>query len=601
MNKQLLKNWLETYKQKASSLKERAIHSLFDSKSEAIQTFRKELINKELKEFKNLGLIALRLHLFKSLEKYSFEEYIEKFTNLLDINQPIEQRINNAIEKSPYQLIDFDEKEITDLVCLNEPNKYCFFDENKIEPFISAFDIEDDIISKMKSKKYGDYFKAYNEVVREQILELYCKVIYGKESTSLNRTDLYSQLNLMFEIDDFVSWLVDFNGFRAIKYRFIENIKIQNFYEIKKNEIELGNLKDKRIIFLLGENGTGKTIFLKALLIALKQKFIDKMPIEDAGVILDALRNNKEMKVSVSAYNTKINYHLPNDRNNTKNDFYLNDCYAYGTQRNNISETEAAEKYGFLTLFNNDEYIININFWLKNLKLQEFERKNEKIFGIKDFEKILQDLLDIQDLQLIVSSQSKEVIFNINGQSKKFKELSEGYQSSINLVTDLVARLIENNPNIKSLKDLKKTQAVVLIDELDLFLHPKWEKSICGKLHSKFPNIQFFVTTHSPILIDGAVKDKRIDNKKIKIFKLDVQNGETVIEKEYNGKIIEDWSLDLLTHSQIFDDSYLTEEQRADIRLESNEHELLELGSKLKIVFQKEAELQRKYSENLNQ
>ncbi|NJN77892.1 MAG: AAA family ATPase, partial [Saprospiraceae bacterium] len=96
-------------------------------------------------------------------------------------------------------------------------------------------------------------------------------------------------------------------------------MKIQNFYNFKENGIELQGLKDKRIIFLLGENGTGKTIFLKALLIALKKKFIDKMPIEDAGVILDALRNNKKMKVNVSAYKAKSIYDLPNDSDNTKN------------------------------------------------------------------------------------------------------------------------------------------------------------------------------------------------------------------------------------------------------------------------------------------
>ncbi|NJN77891.1 MAG: hypothetical protein HC803_05800 [Saprospiraceae bacterium] len=231
MNKELLEKWLVTYKQKISSLnKEKTVEKhLFDSKSENVQTFRKELMNKELTDFKTLAVISLRLNLFKSLEKYSFEEYIEKFTNLLDVNQPVETRVNNAIEKSPYQLIDFNKKEITDLVCLNEPNKYSFFDENKIEPFIAAFDIEEEIISKMKSKKYGDYFKAYNEVVKEQIVELYCEVVYGKESASLNRADLYSQLNLMYEIGNFISWLVDFNGFRGIKSQFIEKYKNSKF------------------------------------------------------------------------------------------------------------------------------------------------------------------------------------------------------------------------------------------------------------------------------------------------------------------------------------------------------------------------------------
>ena len=222
-------------------------------------------------------------------------------------------------------------------------------------------------------------------------------------------------------------------------------------------------------------------------------------------------------------------------------------------------------------------------------------------------------MLELSDAILTSVGESTEpqAIFYLKLAEKRFNELSQGFQSTMTLIVDLLKHLIKNNSDerktindnqpIKSLKDLKQTKAVVLIDELDLFLHPKWEKDICGKLHDKFPNIQFFVTTHSPILIDGAVRDKRIDNTKIKIVKLDNQNGETEIEGEYSGKIIENWSLDLLTHSQIFDDSYLTEEERANVRLENNEQELLDLGSKLKIIFQKEAELQRKYSENLNQ
>jgi AAA15 family ATPase/GTPase len=372
---------------------------------------------------------------------------------------------------------------------------------------------------------------------------------------------------------------------------FIGKLTITDFYSI--NKIQLDELKNKKVVFFLGENGTGKTVLLRALLIALKNSFINKHTSkETSGVVFQMLEDNKKMSLNFSIYKNKNLYHYQLHQT-----FYLKNCYAYGTQRNNISQTKKAEEYGFLTLFKPDEIITNAEFWLQDLKFQELEGR--KTIRVKDFEIILGDLLDVEDLELTVSS--KEVSFKINNQKKSFKELSEGYQSVINLVTDLTARLVENN-DIQSVADLKATQAVVLIDELDLFLHPKWEKNICGKLHEKFPNIQFFITTHSPILIDGALKDKRINNTSIEIIKLGLQNGETVVERRYSGDLIEDWTPNLLINSNLFDNDYLNdldEEQVQQLKSEGNEAELLRVAKSLKIVSKREEELRQRYLKDL--
>jgi predicted ATP-binding protein involved in virulence len=71
-------------------------------------------------------------------------------------------------------------------------------------------------------------------------------------------------------------------------------------------------------------------------------------------------------------------------------------------------------------------------------------------------------------------------------------------------VCDLLSRLAENQPNVTNTKDY---QGVVLLDEIDLHLHPKWANTIVNKLTTWFPNIQFFFTTHSPIVLLGASRD----------------------------------------------------------------------------------------------
>ena len=85
-------------------------------------------------------------------------------------------------------------------------------------------------------------------------------------------------------------------------------------------------------------------------------------------------------------------------------------------------------------------------------------------------------------------------------------QLSDGERSILALVLDLTRRLAQANPD---LEDPLQAQAVVLIDELDLHLHPQWQRTIVEKLTTTFPNCQFIATTHSPLII-GEVPPENI-------------------------------------------------------------------------------------------
>jgi predicted ATP-binding protein involved in virulence len=87
------------------------------------------------------------------------------------------------------------------------------------------------------------------------------------------------------------------------------------------------------------------------------------------------------------------------------------------------------------------------------------------------------------------------------------RQLSDGERSILALVLDLARRLSIANP---TLDDPLQGKAVVLIDELDLHLHPQWQRSIVSKLTSTFPNCQFIATTHSPLIIGEVPPDNII-------------------------------------------------------------------------------------------
>lgn len=79
-------------------------------------------------------------------------------------------------------------------------------------------------------------------------------------------------------------------------------------------------------------------------------------------------------------------------------------------------------------------------------------------------------------------------------------ELSDGIRNVIGLVGDIAYRSAHLNPHLGE-KSALQTPGVVLIDEVDLHLHPRWQQSILSALMSAFPCIQFIVTTHSPQVV----------------------------------------------------------------------------------------------------
>ena len=104
---------------------------------------------------------------------------------------------------------------------------------------------------------------------------------------------------------------------------------------------------------------------------------------------------------------------------------------------------------------------------------------------------------------LSYSETYKSVSIEINSKHELYRNLSDGQKVMLSLIGDMVRRAWYLNSHLG--KDvLKTTPGIVLIDELDLHLHPKWQRRIIHDLKRTFPLIQFITTTHSPQLIGEA-------------------------------------------------------------------------------------------------
>ena len=90
-----------------------------------------------------------------------------------------------------------------------------------------------------------------------------------------------------------------------------------------------------------------------------------------------------------------------------------------------------------------------------------------------------------------------------------FSYMSDGLQSMINIVEEIAYRCIELNGCLGR-NAVKKTPGVVMIDEIDLYLHPHWQKHVLQDLAQAFPMIQFIVSTHSPFIVQSLQKNQLI-------------------------------------------------------------------------------------------
>lgn len=84
--------------------------------------------------------------------------------------------------------------------------------------------------------------------------------------------------------------------------------------------------------------------------------------------------------------------------------------------------------------------------------------------------------------------------------------LSDGLRNIVATVSDIAFRCIKLNPHLKD-KAAQKTAGIVLIDEVDMFLHPAWQQQVLGALQEAFPLLQFIVTTHSPQVLTTVAKE----------------------------------------------------------------------------------------------
>ncbi|MBD8644993.1 AAA family ATPase [Stenotrophomonas sp. CFBP 13724] len=149
------------------------------------------------------------------------------------------------------------------------------------------------------------------------------------------------------------------------------------------------------------------------------------------------------------------------------------------------------------SLFDN-RGLLPLAAWLPAFALQNPGRYRQVV--------TLMDCLLPAGCRLAAAPPGEATRFDMEGILLPFEGLSDGYQAYVGWIGDLLHQLCMGAPSGRRLVD---NQGVVLVDEIDLHLHPAWQRVLLSTLSQALPNLQFIVTTHSPLVV-GALQPSNL-------------------------------------------------------------------------------------------
>jgi predicted ATP-binding protein involved in virulence len=340
----------------------------------------------------------------------------------------------------------------------------------------------------------------------------------------------------------------------------LENLNC--FKEKQTLDLSDGNNNYAPWTIILGDNGTGKTTLLKVLdrmqlgyyltndrillerpLIEIKNKYLHLN--NDFHYICKFSNNitlSKNIKEFVFAIDTQFQLSYGASRRMNKNP--------------NLSSKEN-DNLKLTSLFDETIELINVEEWVleKFLKTkiaedtikQNVENQLELVKNL--LVEILPDVnsIRIKPLENVNSKIIVEVATTFGWVN--IKDLSYGYQTITALIVDIAANMMEKYP--ESENPLREP-VIILIDEIDLHLHPKWQRTVINKFSKYFPKAQFIVTAHSPLIVQAA------ESVNANIVVCRKEEDKVIIDN--NPDNVKGWRIDQILTSDLFE----LENSRAD-------------------------------------
>jgi hypothetical protein len=170
--------------------------------------------------------------------------------------------------------------------------------------------------------------------------------------------------------------------------------------------------------------------------------------------------------------------------------------------------------------------------WLPKLRSKNPKLHDEAIAKIDG---ILPDSIRFRGA---FDEKEEQYLFEFEGAPMPFSSLSDGYKAFVGWVGDLVGHLTDVAGVQKKIDEVK---GIVLVDEIDLHLHPAWQRTVVPTLEKAFPSLQFVLTSHSPLIASSVRKEN--------VFVTDTAEDGTSTIKQLEEKVYGRSAEDLLLSS----------------------------------------------------
>jgi uncharacterized protein (TIGR02646 family) len=295
-----------------------------------------------------------------------------------------------------------------------------------------------------------------------------------------------------------------FSGLEVKVSVWVDRVKIRNFRGIGDITIYFPkNTKSEKEswIFLLGDNGVGKSSILKAIGMCFLSKSQRIKLLGKPKENISAGAESASIEILSNLDDRAFEISFGRDDNDYKESGNLPNIpiVAYGPIRvlPKIEVNSRSRKSDLSRLK---------NLFDLGAPLQETEKLicSEEYFPEHIFNRVaisIKELLDLEYDSAIKRDKGKLCIV-LYGQEHTMQRLSDGYQSVLAMFFDIIVNIVGRN------QATEFAEGLVLIDELDAHLHPKWRLRIVEALRRTFPKLQFIVTTHDPLCLNGALKDE---------------------------------------------------------------------------------------------
>ena len=353
---------------------------------------------------------------------------------------------------------------------------------------------------------------------------------------------------------------------------YLENYRLFSSLEIPFN---------KKLTVLAGTNGAGKTSVLEAAVIAVGTMFTKLDGISGESIKkTDAHLKSFEMgnsdsvqaiypvKISAKGCVNNNDFEWTRSLNTSKGSMtvkdakdlinyseFLQQCLRngdqelilpivayYGTGRLWDNHREKGKSVsgmntrinGYLDCLDGTANIKLMMSWFKKMTIRKYQKHERNQGNVIELEVVYQALKSC--FSSITGFSNIDIMYNLDTDnldiyytdSDNFcmriplNQLSAGYKGALSLIADIAYRMAVLNPQL-STNILTETDGIVLIDEIDLHLHPQWQKRILSDLTKIFPKVQFIVTTHAPAVINSVHSENLVLLKDSQVWTVGTQ------------------------------------------------------------------------------